>query len=210
MKIGTFKTAVAAVAIVVGTTVGAGAGTINFEEFAADNANGPMPAGRYAAMGVTFNATDDGTTWSGLSAGDPGNWDIEGTNGTTFMGFNGTSYGLEMVFASLVSAFSLDASRSLGSSSGESLTVSGYNGATLVDSVNLVFGAINDWSTFALTGDINRVVLAGSQISSFSPYGVDNINWRDVAPIPVPAAGLMLAGALGGLGFAARRRKRAV
>lgn len=209
MKTNVLHSALAAIAIVAGTAVGAVAGTINFEEFAADNVNGPMPAGRYAGMGVTFIATDDGTTWDGLGAGDPGNWGIAGTNGLTFMGFNGLSYGLEMQFASLINSFSLDASRSNGSGAGESLTVTGYNGAALVDSINLVFGAINDWSTFSLTGDINRVVLAGSQIGSFSPYGVDNINWRDAAVIPVPATGLLLIGALGGLGLARKRRRKA-
>ena len=82
-----------------------------------------MPANRYAYMGVTFDATDDGTTWGGLGNGDPGNWDLEGTNGSTFMGMNGNSYGLTMNFASDIAGFSLDASRSLGSDNGDTPTV---------------------------------------------------------------------------------------
>jgi hypothetical protein len=184
--------------------VAATADTINFEEFPADNVNGPMPAARYSALGVTFFATDDGTTWGGMGAGDPGNWDLEGTNGSTFMGFNGSAYGLEMQFDTLVSNFSLDASRALGSGAGTSLTVAGYDGAALIDSVMLTFGAINDWSVFALSGNINRVVLAGS-MAGFSPYGVDNINWDSGVVVPLPMSGLLL---LGGLGTLALRRKR--
>jgi hypothetical protein len=45
-------------------------------------------------------------------------------------------------------------------------------------------------------------VATGSGLSHISNYGV-------VAPVPLPAAGLMLITALGGLGFAARRRRKA-
>ena len=200
------KTALVASAFVPLLAIGASAGTINFEEFAADNSNGPMPASRYAYLGVTFNATDDGTTWGGLSAGDPGNWDIEGTNGATFMGLNGSSYGLEMSFASSVSNFSLDASRSAGSSSGRSLTVSGYLGATLVDSLTLTFGLVNDWSTFSLLGVFDRVVLAGSTGTSFNPYGVDNINWDTTSAVPVPGSLPLLLAGLGAVGVLRRRK----
>src|SRR5262245_1087204 len=88
--------------------------TINFEEFPPDNNNGGMPANRYAGLGITFIDTDDGTTWAGLGGGDPGNWGIAGTSGSTFSGFNGLSYGLTTTFTTLVSNFSLDVSRSNG------------------------------------------------------------------------------------------------
>ena len=60
------------------------AAVITFDEFAADDANGAIPAARYSSLGVTFVGTDDGSTWGGNSNGNPGNWGIEGTNGAIF------------------------------------------------------------------------------------------------------------------------------
>lgn len=38
-------------------------------------------------------------------------------------------------------------------------------------------------------------------------WGIDNINFTEVAPVPLPAAGFLLLGALGGLGMMRRRQK---
>src|SRR5262245_53243188 len=97
----------------------AGAEEINFDEIPPANSNFPAPAEEYAPMGVHFHATDDGSVWSGLSGGDPGGWGLEGTNGTAFAGFNGSSYGLRVAFDAPVREVSVDVARSLGSRVGD-------------------------------------------------------------------------------------------
>ncbi len=160
----------------------AGGGSINFEEFPADNDNGTIPPDRYAGIGVTFVGTDDSSTWAGNSNGDPGGWDLEGTNGPAFAGFNGASYGVTVLFDSDVSGFSLDVSRSSGSSDGD-VTVEGYNDGLLVDSMTVTLGDINIWSTLSLNGSIDEVVLFGTG-SGFHPFGVDNLQWSAGSDCP--------------------------
>ena len=168
--------------------------TINFEEFPVDNSNGPIPADRYADLGVMFNASDDGTTWDGLSNGDFGNWGLEGTNGPTFSGFNGDSYGLTMLFDTDICGFSLDASRSNGSEDGDSLTVEGWRDGGMVESITLNFAEINVWTTFALNELVDEVRLQGSG-DAFHPYGVDNVQW---CPVTVTKRKVKVGSEVGG------------
>ncbi|RCU49580.1 MULTISPECIES: PEP-CTERM sorting domain-containing protein [Corallincola] len=181
----------------------ANAGVITFDEFAADNANGPLASARYDYLGVTFVATDDGSTWGGLANGDPGNWDLEGTNGSIFSGFNGASDGLTMLFSSDVTGFSLDASRSSGSNDGDTFTVEGWLDGALVQTLDITFGAVNSWSTLALSTAVDEVRWMGFG-SGFNPYGVDNIQWNS-ATVPAPASIALLGLAVAGFAFARKR-----
>lgn len=178
------------------------AAVITFDEFAADNANGAIPAGRYAGLGVTFVGTDDGSTWGGNANGNPGNWGVDGTNGPIFSGFNGDSYSQTLTFASNISGFSLDASRTNGSLDG-TITLQGFLGATLVASNVVNLGAINTWSTLSIAGTFDRVVYSGTG-QDFHPFGVDNLRWDQ--GIPEPATWAMMIGGLGLVGAAVRRR----
>ena len=173
---------------------------ITFDEFDAINNNSGYLSNEYAGIGVTWNTTDDGSIWDGLTDGDPGNWEIDGTNGPQFLGFNGGSYQASMLFDTQVNAFQLDASRSNGSSDGDTFTVDGYLNGGLVDSVTITFLGLNEWSTVFLNGNIDEVVMYGNG-SSFHPFGVDNIAWRAV---PTPSTMALLG--IGGL-LAGRRRR---
>lgn len=188
----------------------ASAAVITFDEFPADNTNGGLPAGRYASLGVTFVTTDDGTTWGGLSNGDPGNWDLEGTNGPIFSGFNGGSYALSMLFNTDVSNFALDVSRSLGSSPGNTFTLEGYNNGVLVESHTVTLGPINQWQTVSLSNIVDETRWSGAG-SGFHPFGVDNVQWSAAQAIPEPSSlalfGLATVSAAGYFGW---RRKRPV
>lgn len=172
---------------------------INFEEFAADNSSDAMPSDRYVYLGVTFLSSDEGMTWGGNSAGDPGGWGLEGTNGAQFAGFNGDSRSLWMSFVPVVQGFSLDASRSAGSEAGDSMTIEGWFNGSIVDSDTVVFSDINVWSTLSISGTFEEVHIFGNGVNH-NPFGIDNVNWN-VVPEPASMAAL-------GLGAAAMLRRR--
>ena len=207
-----FAVAAAGIALATGSAPAAAATSIiNFEEFAPDNSNGPMAANRYSSLGVTFSTTDDGSTWSGISNGDPGGWGLQGTNGSTFMGFNGSSYSLNMNFASLLSQFSLDAARSAGSSSGTGITISAFRNSSLISTNTAVFGDINQWSNLTLAGSFDEVRITGTG-SGFRPFGVDNVVFSaSAAAVPEPATWAMILlgfGFIGGTMRSAKRRQK--
>ena len=182
------------------------AAVITFDEFAADDANGAIPAARYSSLGVTFVGTDDGSTWGGNSNGNPGNWGIEGTNGAIFSGFNGSSYSQTLTFDSIIGSFALDASRSNGSTDG-TIFLEGYLGANLIASTSAALGAINDWSTLSIACNFDRVVYFGTG-TGFSPFGVDNLQF-DAGAVPEPATWAFMILGFGAIGGAMRRQRKA-
>jgi len=72
-------------------------------------------------------------------------WPITGGN-------NGGSYTDYIYFATAQSSVSFDASRSDGSSAGQTLEVNAFDGGSLVATESLALGNINSWTTFDLTG----------------------------------------------------------
>ena len=187
------------------TSAPALATTITFDEFAAQNGALTIPANQYAYLGVTIVATDEGDTWGGNSNGNPGNWGLEGTNGSNFSGFNGNSYTMSLLFASDITAFSLDASRSNGSTDG-TLTLYGYLNGSLTSTNSVALGAINSWSTIGLTGLFDQVTITGTG-TDFHPFGIDNINFTAGA-VPEPGTWAMMLLGFGGIGMAMRRRRQ--
>jgi hypothetical protein len=179
--------------------------TITFDEFPADNDNGPMPSGRYAYLGVTFAGTDDGSTWGGNSVGNPGNWGLEGTNGRTFSGYNGDSYNLKLTSGGLFANFSLDVSRSNGSDVGNTFTLEGYVNSALVETTTIPLATINVWSKVSLTSIVDEIRWHGAG-ASFHPFGIDNLNFETV---PESATGVLGTLALLGMPlFGTRARCR--
>ena len=196
--------------VVAGVCLFAGSATtwaavITFDEFPADNHSGAMPALRYAALGVTFVATDEGATWGGLSAGDPGNWGLEGTNGPIFSGFNGGTYALTMLFNTDVTNVSFDASRSAGSQPGDTLTVEAWLNGAVVGNITGFFGDINVWTGFEFSGPLDELRLVGAG-AGFHPFGIDNIRW-DAAAVPEPATLFLFGAAMCGVGVRRLRRR---
>jgi hypothetical protein len=157
-------------------------------------------AEQYAGLGVHFTPTNAGVQ-DGLANGDAGNWAVDGTNGAFFLGFNGNppdvtgspSYGDTITFDSSIATLSMDVSRANGSSAGDTFQLQAFAASTLVSSQSITFGAINSWTTVTVAGPgITSVILQGNGVSSFHPFGVDNIVFSAV-PEP-PTAVLLLSG----------------
>lgn len=198
--------------------------TITFDEFPAGNHNSAV-TNLYAPLGVTFGSDNSGI-WSGISQGDPGNWALEGSNGSAFLGNNGfnngSSYVSNINFSTLVSNVSFDVSRSNGSNQGQGLTASAYSGTTLLLSQSILFGAVNNWTSLVFgIGGISSLIITGTA-TGFSPYGLDNLQFNgnentlisgldgnqiDVTAVPEPETYAMMLAGLGLLAGITRRRK---
>ncbi len=159
----------------------AAAESISFDEVPAHNTNRMAVSEEYAHLGVHFVAGDDGAIWNGMSQGDPGGWELEGTNGPAFLGFNGRSYGLTVQFDVPVPAFRIDVSASSGADPGTVFTLEGYRGGAMVESASVVLGGPNEWVTASLAEEVDEVVWYG-QTQGFRPYGADNLSWGLEAP----------------------------
>ena len=172
-----------------------------------------------SSYGVTFSLNDTGLI-TGVSAG--GNWGMDGTLGTTFMGFNGASWmgnshvPITVTFSTPWNAFSMDIAHSNGAPTWHNLgfyeswlDVTAFFGADQVYQGKAYLNNPNIWSTFSFGGvtfdkitwhvnDTNGGLSGGNYL----PYGVDN-----VTNVPEPTAfSLFLAGGALLLGF----RRRAV
>ena len=158
----------------------AGAADISFDEFPAQNANMPPLAEEYAAQGVHFVGSDDGSVWTGMSGGDPGGWGLEGTDGTAFVGFNGSSYALTAHFDVPVHDLAVDVARSLGSRAGDSFSMQGYRDGAMVEEQVVVFGNVNAWTTVALAEEVDEVRWVGMGTRRH-PFGLDNLRFTPKA-----------------------------
>jgi hypothetical protein len=110
-----------------------------------------------------------------LAEGDPGNWHLEGTAGSHFLGFNGGSYSDVLSFDLPLNSFSLDVSRSNGSSDGDSFTLTSYLDGEVVETIDTVLPAINTWVTVSIEASWFDELMVQSLGGSFRPYGIDNL-----------------------------------
>jgi len=160
---------------------------ISLEEIPAQNTVSTTLSEEYAHLGVHFSSSDDGSTWDGMSNGDPGGWELEGSNGPTFAGFNGDSFRLTATFDAPVPAFSLDVSAASGADPGASFALEGYRNGALVERNAVTLGALNQWMNVALTEEVDQVVVVGDP-RGFRPFGVDNLRWGLDAPAHLDVA----------------------
>jgi hypothetical protein len=174
--------------------------TVNFESAAIDS----QPAEQFAGLGVHFSSGSFGIV-GGIGNGDPGNWSLDGTDGSKFLGFNGP-YSVTITFDTPVAYVSVDAARSNGSQPGDTFTLTAFNASSSqIGTQTVTLGAINSWQAVALSvPNIKSVVLTGGGIS-FHPYGVDRIQFSTVSPIPEPATVWLLGVGLGLVGLRVRR-----
>jgi hypothetical protein len=158
----------------------ANADTLDFDDRPPSNDESATLAEEYAHQGVHFTSTDDGAVWGGMSAGDVGGWQIEGTSGPAFLGFDGNSYEVTLDFDVPVANFQLDASRAQGAMLPfiDTLLVAGFLDGAFRNGVELYLGAVNHWMTVTLDGEIDRVFVYGYGIRGMR-FGIDNISWNE-------------------------------
>ena len=198
------------------TGVEANAIIVDFEDaFAANTtpSNNYDPATFYQATdGVTFSGTYSGV-WGGVGNGDPGNWDLEGTNGSAFLGTNQSTSGSPTInFADSVTDLSFDVGVAFGWNI--DFLVTGFlNGSTIETQTFSITDDNNGegtWSTVNLANEVDSVTvqMTGGTASAF---GIDNYSGTASASVPFefsPAMGLLLVGGLFG-GKAAYGKYRA-
>lgn len=153
--------------------------TIDFEDLEiANDPNAALGEEVYADLGVHFVIPDDGATWSGLPD-DPGGWGLEGSDGGTFLGFDGPSYSLTVDFDAPVVDFQLDVAAGVspfGYLGYDQFLVAGFRNGVLVDKVTVPLGAVNDWTTVSLEGEVDHVFWVGFGIDGMR-FGVDALRW---------------------------------
>jgi hypothetical protein len=160
---------------------------ISFEEMPAQNETATPLTEEYAHLGVHFYSIDDGSTWDGMSHGDPGEWQVEGSNGPTFAGFNGSSYRLTARFDAPVPAFSLDVTAASGAPPGVPFALEGYRAGALVERNAVTLGGLNEWMNVALTQQVDQVVIV-SDMHDYNPFAIDNLHWGVDAPVRIDVA----------------------
>jgi hypothetical protein len=148
----------------------------------------------YAYLGVHFNSDGrhSGIVRLGISQGDPGNWNLEGTNGPQFLGHNSIGLTGLIEFDMPISSYQVDVAE--GHDGVINLTFEAYNASGLLESVTLQSTSPGVWETIKLSATgITRI-----EYYSPSSFALDNMQF-----VPEPATLLRL-----GLGAVLVRRKR--
>ena len=153
---------------------------IDFEEIPASNTPAAFLSDEYGGMGVQFIGSD-GAIWQGVSQGDPGGFGIEGTNGPSFLGFDGGSFAMDLEFDAPVRGFRLDLTRGVGGSFHLFFTLMGMRDGVVVETVGATFGAVGEWRELVLTEEVDAV--SWLSFGNYR-YGIDNLRWEgDMASI---------------------------
>lgn len=155
------------------------AGSLDFDELPANNANEPGLSEEYAALGIHFHGSDDGSSGDGPSRGDPGAWGIEGVAGSAFVGFNGASYTLVATFDLPIRDVQLDVTNSLGALPGSRFILEGYRDGLLVGRHELVLGRPGEWLTASVAAEVDRLHFYGVG-EGYHPFAIDDLRWEDV------------------------------
>ena len=166
--------------------------------------------------GVTITNTRLGTTnqvVEGTGYGDPGNWDMAGTNGSVFLGTNLGTTVMTFAYDQVVTETTLDVGTPgdfFAASTPSTFTGTAFLGGsqvgvftTTVNAGQRVADGPGFWETLTLTG-VSFDSFTLSQVG-FGAYGVDNVQ-VDFQPVPEPGSALLTGLGLAGLAGVRRRQ----
>ena len=200
----------ACVVALAATAAAAPAATIRFDDARAVLGNGGNPATFYTvSQGVTFSGTYFGLV-GGNGNGDPGNWNLEGTNGSAFLGTNqGIGTGPNILFSAPQGNVTLDVGQP-GFNWTNSFTATSYLNGVVVQALVFNLSSPTDpgnWHTVSFTSPLDRIEIRLGAGNGFG-FGVDNINFQ-AAATPEPVSLLVFGGLVAGGGWLVRRRMKA-
>lgn len=178
--------------------------TIRFDDIAAFS----KPLEQYSALGIHFSEAGYGVV-KGMSNGDTGNWQLDGTDGFNFLGFSQyySPSGLAQTITLDLPAtnVSLDVSKAFSNSySSFTFTLDAYaTGHVLVGSQTVTLPTVNSWMTLSVAAAaITEINFYSSQL-----YGVDRLQFTQTTAVPEPSAYAGWAGLMA-LGFVLVRRRQ--
>ena len=219
------KTFSASVAIIAGSALSAQAALVDFTDSASYTISGSTGSGSVSGIAYQISATGGNLNNSEAGPSEAGRTGpLAGTVDGLGVGDDEITFGNQSVtvtFASAVNVVSLYFLDLFGTNPGGAAEATDEMVNVSVDGgEGVVFSAqtLNQDGTVGL-GAFTGLMLSGTSFTftAMEPndafgspdFALAGIEFSDIAPIPLPAGGLLLAGALGGLGFAARRRRRA-
>lgn len=164
----------------------AAAQSIDFDDRSAYNGQTIVSDEYAASLGVHFVTTDDVSTWSGMSGGDPGGWHLEGPARPSFLGATGRSAVFVIQFDAPVNDFQLSLARGDGSPTNffDTVTAYGMRGTAVVDSRATYLGDVNQWTTLALSGEVDRIIVRAVGFYVGFRFGIDDLRWQGATPAP--------------------------
>jgi hypothetical protein len=150
--------------------------TIYFDDAYEALGQGSDPEAFYGAAGVHFDNSSGYGVIGGEGNGDPGNWDIEGTNGSAAWGMWDSAHSIW--FDAPVYELSIDFLRGFGD---YSVTVDAY-----LDDVWVEAGTVSPtgewgWDTLSIAGPIDEL-----RWDTGCCYGADNLEFAIMAAMDVP------------------------
>ena len=157
----------------------AAAERIDFEDRAPANDAGQTLSEEYAHLGLHF-VTSDAATWAGRSDGDPGGWQVDGSEGPTFAGFDGASYQFVASFDAPVSGFQLDVARAAGGIPFlffEDFTLVGLRNGGVVAQQRVFLLSVDQWQTLLLDAEVDQVLGFGRGLPGLR-FAIDNLRWQ--------------------------------
>ncbi|MEZ4238981.1 MAG: hypothetical protein R3F59_23075 [Myxococcota bacterium] len=147
---------------------------LNMDDAWAVSGQGGSPNDLYGVYGLNFD--DVGVGYGligGVGNGDPGNWDIEGTNGSAAWGLWPGTHGI--TFNGPVEGLSFDVLR--GFSDGD-VTVDAFFEGSLVGRVTVTLSGAFDAEEVAFAGPVDRVSWTSSLY-----FGVDDVQFEGACPV---------------------------
>ncbi|MEC7984750.1 MAG: hypothetical protein VX278_06280 [Myxococcota bacterium] len=140
---------------------------VDFDAAWSSLGQGANPENYYGSYGLSFNNTNGYGLIGGMGNGDPGNWDIDGSNGTAAWGCWGGDRSIS--FDAPVTAVSLDFLRGFND---YSVSVDAYIGGSFVDSQTVSLSGAFAVGSVSFTGPLDEL-----RWSAGCCYGVDNLEY---------------------------------